>query len=356
MKQFYTILLALAVLFALPSVAQITINSGDLTPTIGSMYVNYDVSGPITVDVGTTGGPQTWTFNETLYPNGTTVDFTVIDPTTSAFNADFPSANYAYRFLVDTVQFDFFFGLNSTDLRYYGGGGFSADTSFTTKFDPEQLLVTFPMQLGGSYNDSYVLRFGIPGVFESIDSTSVVATYDAWGTVVTPAGSYDVLRVCRNKTEITTVVVNGLPISTTSVSRIEYEWLSSTFGPVAVITSEDDEANPNFTQASSVDFRVSAISGIEDNAAEIQSFSLNQNYPNPFNPSTEIAFELTRAMEAELTVYNVAGQAIATLASGLHTSGQHRVTFDAANLPAGIYFYRLSAGGTQQIKQMVLLK
>ncbi|MGH1363085.1 MAG: T9SS type A sorting domain-containing protein [Calditrichia bacterium] len=361
MKKFSTVITLITTLLFASQLAsgQIVINSSDFTPNFGDTYSNYEVSegGLQAVNVGMAGGPQTWTFNETMYPNGTVFDFNIVDPATSPFSSEFPDANFAYSFVEDSINIDFFFSINPADIRYYGGGGSSLDTTFTLKLDPEEVLAAFPIQLGNGFASTHVMRFGIPGIFLSIDSSIVNGNYDAYGTMEIPAGSFDVIRIRRDVQEFTSVVVNGVPISSSMRTYIQYEWVTKEFGPLAIVTSQDNESNPNFTQAEFVNFRVNSLTGIgEDRERAVKGFQLNQNYPNPFNPTTEIAYELTRAMEAELTVYNVAGQAIATLASGLHTSGQHRVAFDAANLPAGIYFYRLSAGGSQQIKQMVLLK
>jgi hypothetical protein len=85
-------------------------------------------------------------------------------------------------------------------------------------------------------------------------------------------------------------------------------------------------------------------------------FALEQNFPNPFNPTTDIRFALPMASLARLTVYNVIGQEIAVLAEGMHSAGVHTVTFDASQLPAGVYFYRLEAGSFSDIRKMLLLK
>jgi hypothetical protein len=85
-------------------------------------------------------------------------------------------------------------------------------------------------------------------------------------------------------------------------------------------------------------------------------FALAQNYPNPFNPSTTIAYTVPRAERVSLRVYNVLGQLVATLADGLHNSGNYRVRFDGWTLASGIYFYRLEWGGRSLTQKMMLVK
>jgi len=86
------------------------------------------------------------------------------------------------------------------------------------------------------------------------------------------------------------------------------------------------------------------------------SYSLAQNFPNPFNPTTEIQFTLPVQSQVRLTVYDVLGQEVRTLVNGSLTSGVHTVSFDAATLPSGIYFYRLEAGSFTNIRKMMLMK
>ncbi|MCC6962396.1 MAG: DUF4397 domain-containing protein [candidate division Zixibacteria bacterium] len=99
------------------------------------------------------------------------------------------------------------------------------------------------------------------------------------------------------------------------------------------------------------------IEQFERQAAVLPSdFALNQNYPNPFNPTTTISFALPNAAPVTLTVYNVIGQEVARLVDGPLPAGPHQVTFDAANMASGIYFYRLQTDGFSEQRKMVLMK
>ena len=87
-----------------------------------------------------------------------------------------------------------------------------------------------------------------------------------------------------------------------------------------------------------------------------REYSLSQNYPNPFNPSTEIKFTLNKEGVTTLRVYNVLGQAVATLVNEHLTAGAYSIPFDASNLPSGTYLYTLNVEGRQISKKMMLLK
>ncbi|MBU0509458.1 matrixin family metalloprotease [bacterium] len=85
-------------------------------------------------------------------------------------------------------------------------------------------------------------------------------------------------------------------------------------------------------------------------------FRLHQNYPNPFNPTTRIAFDLPRASDVKLEVFNVQGCHVREFLTGNLAAGNHTVEFDGSGLPSGVYLYRLSAGGFEGFGKMMLLK
>ncbi|MEM1044130.1 MAG: T9SS type A sorting domain-containing protein [Bacteroidota bacterium] len=79
-------------------------------------------------------------------------------------------------------------------------------------------------------------------------------------------------------------------------------------------------------------------------------------FPNPFARTTEIGFELDKATDALLVVYDVRGREVATLVDAAMDAGQHSVTFDASDLPSGVYVYRLQAGAQVETGRMTVLK
>lgn len=85
-------------------------------------------------------------------------------------------------------------------------------------------------------------------------------------------------------------------------------------------------------------------------------FSLGQNYPNPFNPQTKIKFDLKSASFTELKIFDILGREIKSLVNENLKAGGYEVSFNAANLPSGVYFYRLITEGFTETRKMVLIK
>lgn len=92
-----------------------------------------------------------------------------------------------------------------------------------------------------------------------------------------------------------------------------------------------------------------------------QNFALFANYPNPFNAATTIGYRLENAADIELTIYNLSGQRVRLLGRGHRTAGQYNAYWDGRDeeghsVAAGIYFYRLWAGGQELVRKMALIK
>lgn len=87
-----------------------------------------------------------------------------------------------------------------------------------------------------------------------------------------------------------------------------------------------------------------------------EEFSLGNNYPNPFNPETTIKFDIATSTFAELKIFDSRGSEITTFANEKLQPGSYEFKFNAANLPSGVYFYRLKTNEFSQTKRMVLLK
>jgi hypothetical protein len=98
---------------------------------------------------------------------------------------------------------------------------------------------------------------------------------------------------------------------------------------------------------------------VSDEATDIAmpiDYALFQNHPNPFNPTTTITFSLPEESDVSLKIYDMLGREVADLVSGRYSSGIHRISFDAQDLPSGVYVYKLNAGSFVAVKRMVIMK
>jgi hypothetical protein len=86
------------------------------------------------------------------------------------------------------------------------------------------------------------------------------------------------------------------------------------------------------------------------------SVELRQNYPNPFNPDTNIVFYLPEERPVKVGIYNIVGQQVALLAEEVMGAGEHTITWNAADMPSGIYIVQLEAGNRAFTRKITLIK
>ena len=95
---------------------------------------------------------------------------------------------------------------------------------------------------------------------------------------------------------------------------------------------------------------------ISENLNVPNEYNLAQNYPNPFNPTTSISYSIPKAGHVSLKVYDLLGREVATLVDEEKISGSYQVSFNAANLSSGVYFYRLQSNSFDETRKLILLK
>ncbi|MBL6992221.1 MAG: T9SS type A sorting domain-containing protein, partial [Bacteriovoracaceae bacterium] len=92
-----------------------------------------------------------------------------------------------------------------------------------------------------------------------------------------------------------------------------------------------------------------------------KQFYLNQNYPNPFNPTTTIQYGLPEDASVSLTIYDIQGNEIITIDSGLQSAGWYHHTWNGLDdygqpVSTGLYLARLHAESYSKTIKMVYLK
>lgn len=87
------------------------------------------------------------------------------------------------------------------------------------------------------------------------------------------------------------------------------------------------------------------VNAVEPTGEVPAGLALRGSYPNPASGVTTIEFALPMAAHATLKVYDTLGREVARVVDQMLAADTYRVGFDASALPAGLYVYRLDAGG-----------
>ncbi len=217
--------------FWISSFAQITLLSSDLT-SIGDNVLRYVDTVP-TYGPGGAGANQIWDFsnaqNDTL--NNTSVVATNTTPYASSFvNTSYAMTNNGESFL--------YFTHTANNIFTNGAAGDLLGTGeiIVAPFTNALVLHVFPRTFGSYFNDTYAFQAEADGAAFGVyrirltHNGHVYDTTDAYGTLITPTGTYDALRV--KSTDFTTDVIEvkiasflpWTPFSTVQDTSVSYSW------------------------------------------------------------------------------------------------------------------------------------
>ncbi|HET7153377.1 MAG TPA: T9SS type A sorting domain-containing protein [Candidatus Kapabacteria bacterium] len=98
------------------------------------------------------------------------------------------------------------------------------------------------------------------------------------------------------------------------------------------------------------------LTGVHENKLTPGTFALAQNYPNPVQQATLFEYSLNTPGNVTLRVYDMLGREVATVVNGNQSTGMHSVSFNAADLPNGVYTYALTANGKTSSNTMIVAR
>lgn len=137
--------------------------------------------------------------------------------------------------------------------------------------------------------------------------------------------------------------------------------LDSTYEATLTIASAD-EPLPGATAQSPliVTLRARVTNGGLAVGEPVTAFALHAPSPNPLRRSTTLAFDLPQAARIALTVHDLSGRRVATLADGVWAAGRHGLVWRASDaagraVPAGLYFVRLEGAGVTRHARIAVL-
>jgi len=177
-----------------------------------------------------------------------------------------------------------------------------------------------------------------------------------------------------NKTDATAMVqgkdvnLSWKVTSSTDIERYEIQkWLKDDFQTIATIQDAAIFSTTlNNLPAGKHTFRIvslgkdgsKSMSPAMDVMVELPgNFELTNAYPNPFNPMTKFSLTVGQTQNVQVEVFNTMGQKVATLFEGQVVANEvNMMTFDAGNLPSGIYVYRVIGSSFVASKQVILMK
>lgn len=337
---------------------QIVIESSEIPHEAGIQWVKNSAIGAIEVDLGTTGGPQTWDFtSQTMGAENSYL--TIVDPASTPYTDSFPSANLVYRSPSDSDTVYQYYNLNSDFLIMLGMGGVSTTIPFLWKYEPTDSIPS-PQ----SYGNWHRFRYGFN---ETISAGNYMEylhygtqEYDAFGSVTIPYDSYECLRIRTYDTCVMTMYVSYIPILYDTTTFINYQFVVENYGAVVCVKSNPDETDTNYTNAYVLERLTSFTSGIKENLITDNTIKCLHN-PSLFSDYTTIEYSLPEENNVELTIHDITGRTVKTLVretqdKGIYYYKWYGESDKGKELNSGIYFYRLKVADKEFANKVLLIR
>jgi len=209
-----------------------------------------------------------------------------------------------------------------------------------------------------------------PGIVHDFLGSETVLEYDneiiRINTVTNHMASYDttintpvLIKSTDGKLTASTVLLGELDkgITVLGESLFEFEFEVIAEGDFSISLSSVDLRNfSNEPIYVSIDNEVLVGKAVNSQDMNPVAFGIYQNYPNPFNPATTIEYGISKPGPVTISVYNINGQLVTTLAKDFHDAGVYSTVWDASALSGGIYICRIVSGEHTQSRKMLLIK
>ncbi|MEN8191851.1 MAG: Ig-like domain-containing protein [Bacteroidota bacterium] len=105
-----------------------------------------------------------------------------------------------------------------------------------------------------------------------------------------------------------------------------------------------------------ISFTTKTITSISEIETTPDNFELITCYPNPFNPSTTIQYHLNESSDVLIKIYDIIGNEVTTLLNEFVNAGTHKISFNANNLPSGVYFSQIITKNERKSIKLLLTK
>jgi hypothetical protein len=219
-----------------------TITRGEVTFAAGA-HENMRIGQEATVDTAGMANPdgtRAWDLSGML-ANDQDVDVATLPLAGTWYAGNFPDATYAAQLSQSSTLLGVF---RATDTELQLVGVVSPDGNPATRtlltYDPPATILRFPLAMGASFSSTSTVSGQAPPVFLASYVETYDSTVDATGTLATPFGSFPVLRLRTTLTRTT----GGIP----TIVRT-FTFVAECYGAVAVVTSNPDETQTEFTTA-----------------------------------------------------------------------------------------------------------
>lgn len=343
--------------------AQIIYGSSEM-PVPGDTFRISITASTMGIDYTLTGSNYTWNFS-TLNPVTQNIDtFVNISSVPAIYQVIFNNPYYPNNratvaqhqsnspIPIPQVQIQDVYGFFRNTSSFYALVGYGANISnnnLPIRFNNVDYIYRFPLSPGN--NDSCVSDFAvsIPGIGYIGEVKKRKNTVDGWGTLITPFGTFQTIRVKSELSMHDTIFYNSTGYS---IDRIEteYKWLANGFG-IPVLTVINRQTG---TYVEYIDSVRSTILNYKDDMAKNETELYV--FPNPCKENISISFSLPKNSLVDLSLFNLQGVKITTLLNSEQIKGfnSHQFNISKLGLSKGIYYLRYTSNSNVMMKKLII--
>jgi hypothetical protein len=321
--------------------AQITIASADL-PSAGNSFLLSTADTLLALDPEPTGENYTWDFSFLEPVAQSTENWVSPLETDILYFFLFGSSNVAQSvFLPEIPGLELtdaynFYQKNSSKFAQSGLAGKFTGLPIVIPFENEDRIFSLPLNYGDSETDESAFEFEVPTVANLREERSRSNTVDGWGTLITPFGSFDVLRH-KSVVDIRDTISGSLGNFSVERRTIEYRWLGNGTGlPLLQIDAQEITGMSFVSRIAYQDsLRVEPL-GI--NATLFQQSDL---FPNPAQTAVTLRGQLTRSSSLQTDLLNTSGQVLRSWPAEPAPAGALLRTYGLTGIAPGSYWLRV---------------
>ncbi len=353
-----TNLLIAILLFPAFIFSQITINQDDMPQEGDTIRLSRGANAAL-LNYEETGNDFTWDFSM-LVPFSQTVDtFVSVSETPWIYQLVFlTSANLAQKIngydfipgftITDSYEF---YKNSSSDYRDVGVGITINGVPIPNKFDSPDIIYRFPLDVGSVDSSISSYEMSIPALGYSSRWKKRVNYIDGWGTLTTPYGTFETIRVKSDVIQHDSIYIDSLGIGF-PIHRVftEYKWLGNGFGVPLCTVIDDGITPPSITYIDSVRY---LFIGVDENRIAKSGFRV---YPNPVTEQFSIDLDIEDNQNVSVSLYNTEGIKVADLFNGMQRGGNTKLTFGIAqfDMKKGLYFVVVRVGDKRYAEKLIV--
>jgi hypothetical protein len=214
-----------------------------------------------------------------------------------------------------------------------------------------------PMTFGSNSSCFYKYGLEIPGIGYYGQSGTRTNVVDGWGSLTTPFGTFQTIRLKSTIDAEDTVYNNSLQggANIPRPLKHEYKWLANG-KKIPVLKIETTVIAGNET-ISTVRYMDSTRSDVPQLGVAENTFRLKSNaYPNPCVNELNIAYQLPANLTIKMTLTDMVGKTVVTVLNEKQNSGSYKQKINTSDLSPGVYFLSLQAGDYKETRKIIVSK